>query len=56
MTGRINIRNRPPFFLTHYCFGFDMSEHIFTAGLVMGAFAFAAGWTAFLIWLVYLAF
>jgi len=34
----------------------DLSGHIFTASVVMGSFAFAAGWTAFLIWLFYLAF
>src|SRR6267154_3704565 len=33
------------------CFGFDMSEHILTAVLVMASFAFATGCTAFLIWL-----
>ena len=33
-----------------------VSEHIFTASVVLGSFAFAAGWTAFLIWLFYLAF
>jgi hypothetical protein len=33
-----------------------MSEHVFTVSIVMGSFAFVSAWTAFLIWLVYLAF
>ena len=53
--GEDNYQKQLPVFHS-LCFGFDMSEHIFTASIVVGSFAFAAGWTAFMIWLVYLAF